>query len=305
VTGEFKPPATAGALRARPLSVLARPWSERDFVHSRYEHMLDALSDESRYRVVPLRELSSAPRDRVTVSLRHDVEERFRSALQMAELEARHGLRSTYFVLHTAPYYARMGTNPPARREALVPGLQRLQELGHEVGLHNDLVTLQCVHRVEPREYLARELDWLRGHGIDVRGTSSHGSYWTHRLRYHNNYFWTDFEDEVHENFENNEVIQAGGHRCVLSKGSLAEFGLEYEAYHLGEDRYFSDARFDERGRRFHTDSIDLGELRPGDRAIVLTHPDYWDPSVPRKALRTVLWSARKVVAGERRWRLP
>jgi hypothetical protein len=304
VADEFKPPATAGALRARPLVVLARPWTERDFLHSRYEDLLDRLSDESRYRVVPLRELAEAPRDRITVSLRHDVEERFRSALQMAALESRRGLRATYFVLHTAPYYASMRTSPPAHREALIPGLQRLQELGHEVGLHNDLVTLQCVHQVEPRAYLARELGWLRGHGIDVRGTSSHGSYWTHRLRYHNNYFWTDF-DEVHEDFPNNEVIEAGSHRCVLEKGGLAEFGLEYEAYHLGEDRYFSDARFDDRGRRFHTDSIDLAELRPGDRAIVLIHPDYWDPSVARKALRTGIWSARKLAAGERSWRLP
>ena len=289
-TDGFAPPATRRALRARPLSVLARPWTERAFLHRSYERLLSALADRSRFRVVPLRDFASAPRDRVVVGLRHDIEERFASALEMAELEHRHGLSATYFVLHTAPYYDR----------SLLPGLHRLQELGHEVGWHNDLVTLQCVEGVEPREYLAKELAWLRGEGIDVRGSSSHGSYWTHRLGYHNNYFFEDFDAEVHEGFPNNEVVQVGERSCRISKGRLAEFGLEYEAYHLGEDHYFSDARFDAQGRRWHTDRIELDSLAAGDSAIVLTHPDYWDPSVPRKAGRTAVWSARKLVAGER-----
>jgi hypothetical protein len=287
----------------RPLGVLARPWTERSFVHARYERLLDALTDSSRFRVVPLRELATAPRDRVVVGLRHDIEERFGSGLEMAALEAERGLSATYFILHTARYYANAGWGRARRDESIVAGLRRLQELGHEVGWHNDLVTLQCVHDVEPRQYLAAELEWLRGHGIDVRGTSSHGSYWAHRLGYHNNYFFEDF-DEVHERFPNKDAVQVGDRRCVLSKGRLREFGLEYEAYHLGEDHYFSDARFDSDGRRWHTDGIDLDSLEPGDRAIVLTHPDYWDPSVARKAMRTAAWSVRRLFVGERSWRI-
>jgi hypothetical protein len=302
VPADWTPPATASALRIRPLSVLARPWTERRFLHRHYERLLDALADESRFRVVPLAELGTAPRDRVVVALRHDVEERFASALEMAALEADRGLRATYFILHTAPYYATVGWQRADHDESLVPGLRRLQEMGHEVGWHNDLVTLQCVLGIDPRRYLADELAWLRGEGIDVRGASSHGSYWTHRYRYHNNYFFEDFADEVHENFANNDVIDVDGRRCKLSKGRLAEFGLEYEAYHLGEDRYFSDARFDPAGNRWHTDEIDLDSLEPGERVIVLTHPDYWDPSVRRKATRTAVWAGRRLRSGERTW---
>lgn len=291
---EYAPPASARALRARPLGVIARPWTERRFLLRDYGRFLERLSAGG-FHVVPLRELRDAPADRPVVGLRHDVEERFAGAVDMARLEYAHGMRSTYFVLHTAPYYGR----------SLLPRLKQLQELGHEVGWHNDLVTLQCVKGVEPRAYLARELAWLRENGIDVRGTSSHGSYWSHRLRTHNRYFFTDFAGEVEERFPNNEVVKAGERRCELSRGSLAEFGFEYEAYHLGEDRYFSDARFDAEGRRFHTDAVELDALGPGDRAIVLTHPDYWDRSVPRKAVRIAWWSARHLVAGERRWRLP
>jgi hypothetical protein len=304
VAGDWTPPATSKALRVRPLKVLARPWTERRFLHRHYERLLDRLSDTSRFNVVPLVEFDRAPRDRVVVALRHDIEERFASALEMAALEERRGMRATYFILHTAPYYADVGWQQAEHHESLIPGLRRLQDMGHEVGWHNDLVTLQCVLGIDPREYFAGELEWLRGHGVEVRGASSHGSYWAHRLRFHNNYFFADFEDELHDGFPNNDAVPVGERRCELSKGRLAEFGLEYEAYHLGEDHYFSDARFDAGGNRFHTDEIDLDALRPGERAIVLTHPDYWDPSVARKAGRTLVWAQRRARRGERTWQV-
>jgi peptidoglycan/xylan/chitin deacetylase (PgdA/CDA1 family) len=299
---DWQPEASEKALRRRPLRVLARPWTERRFLHRDYGRLLRQLADESRFLVVPLREFSSAPRDRVVVALRHDVEERFRNALEMAALEAEHGIRTTYFMLHTAPYYGRTRWQRASHDESLVPGLRRLQEMGHEVGWHNDLVTLQCVYGIEPRGYLAAELAWLRENGIDVTGSAKHGSYWARRLDYDNNDFFADFE-EVAGRPSKSEVA-VGERRCVLAKGRLAEFGLDYEAYHLGEDHYFSDGRFDANGSRWHPDQLDLEALEPGDTLIVLTHPDYWDPSVARKALRTVRWSARKLVAGERAQRL-
>lgn len=303
MAADWKPEPTEKALRRRPLRVLARPWTERRFLHRDYARLCERLADPSRFHVVPLREFAAAPRDRVVVGLRHDVDERLRGGLDMAAVEHRFGLRSTYFILHTTRYYGRVGWRRATHRQSLIPRLRRLQELGHEVGWHNDLVTLQCVYDIEPREYLAAELNWLRGHGVDVRGSAAHGSYWAHRLGYHNNYFFADF-DEVHADRPNNEVVEAGERRCTLSKGRLAEFGLEYEAYHLGEDHYFSDARFDETGRRWHPERLDLDRLEPGERIIVLVHPDYWDASVAHKAARTVGWGAKRLVTGERARRL-
>jgi hypothetical protein len=279
--------------------VLARPWTERNFTYRAYDRLLERLADG--FNVVPLREFADAPTDKPVVALRHDVDARLGSAIEMAELEHARGIRATYFVLHTAPYYSRIRGGVPRRTRTLLRRLQRLKDLGHEIGFHNDLVTLQCVFAVEPRSYLAQELEWLRGHGFDVRGSASHGSYWAHKLGYHNNYFFSDF-DEVHAGFENKEVVQVGSRREVLSQGSLAEFGLEYEAYHLGEDRYYSDGRFDDEGRRFHTDLIDVETMRPGERAIVLTHPESWDPSFPRKVVRTAIWAPRRLFA-ERSWK--
>jgi hypothetical protein len=271
---------SADVLRPRAARQVVLPWRERHFLYEAYERLLRALADEDRYRVVPLRELRSAPRDRVVVGLRHDVDDRLDSALELARLERRHGLRSTYFLLHSAAYY----------RRAALPEFLRLQELGHEVGWHNDLVTLQCVEGVDARTYLRGELDWLRGAGVDVVGTAAHGSYWGHRLGYSNNAFFSDFEGQVG---------RVGD--CELAKGTLAEFGLAYDANLLGEDHYFSDARFDAGGRRWHPDYLDLESFRPGETVILLVHPCHWDASIAAKAARTYARGGRRLVSAPRR----
>ena len=45
---------------------------------------------------------------------------------------------------------------------------------------------------------------------------------------------------------------------------SLTDFGFEYDAYGLDNNLYFSDASFDENGRRWHTDSLSFDALGPG-----------------------------------------
>jgi hypothetical protein len=201
------------------------------------------------------------------LGLRHDVDLCLDSAVELARLEQRRGIRSTYFILHTAPYY-RHGAD-------LLRTLRLLQDdLGHEVGWHNDLVTLQRVHGVDVRSYLARELEWLRAGGVDVRGSAAHGSPWCHRLGFHNNYVFAGW-DEPQEGFPSLEVAD---------KLAPAEFGLEYEAYHLPYDVYFSDSSFGPSGRR-HPDELSTRTLAHA-RAAALVHPCHWDASVAHKSAR-------------------
>ena len=80
-------------------------------------------------------------------------------------------------------------------------------------------------------------------------------------------------------------MVTARGSRPV-PKGRLADFGFTYEAYHLDNDLYFSDASFDHRGRRWHPDELDFEQLEGGRRVIILTHPCHWDISVGAKVRR-------------------
>lgn len=266
------------------------PILERDFTYKRYGAFLERLASGP-YQVVPLREIrASDASGQAVVALRHDVDDRLESAVEFGRLESQRGLRSTYFVLHTARYWS----DP-----ALLSALQRLQDdYGHEIGFHNDLVTLQCLKGVEPRAYLEQELRRLRNAGIAIRGVSSHGSPYCYRFGYHNNYFFSDFAGEVVPGFPNTDFVETPDGRCEIVRGSLKEFGLEYEAYHLDEDRYFSDASF-VRGRRWHPDELAIRQLVPGQKTIVLIHPCHWDASVAAKVQR---WG-RMVAEGK--WRAP
>jgi len=81
----------------------------------------------------------------------------------------------------------------------------------------------------------------------------------------------------------------------VRHKLDPAELGLEYEAYHVPRDAYFSDSAFIDR-RRAHPSSV---RLPPAGRTIALIHPCHWDASMAGKAVRL----ARRLAARLRRGR--
>jgi hypothetical protein len=241
------------------------PLVERRFTYGEYARFLDRLGGRA---VVPMREFSRGDGD---LALRHDVDSRLDSGLRTARLEHDRGLRATYFILHTAPYW---------NDEDLVPRLRSLQELGHEVGFHNDLVTLQRLEGIDAATYLGEALERLRRGGIEVVGAAAHGSPWCHRLGFHNNYVFRGWDEPV-AGFPSTDVPQ---------KLDPAEFGLEYEAYHVPRDAYFSDSTFVD-GRRAHPADL---HLEPGKRTIVLVHPCHWDASVAAKSRRLAARVARR-----------
>ena len=254
------------------------PVFERSFTYDSYDRLLDGLADQARFEVVPLREFAATRSpSRAVVALRHDVDYRLDSALELGRREHARGFRATYFVLHTAAYW---------HRDDLVPALLELQGWGHEIGWHNDLVTLECVYGGDARAFLATELERLRFAGVRIDGSASHGSPLCYRFGYHNNAFFTDFDGEERPQFPNVESVPGPDGLRRIPKGRLSEFGLDYEAYHLDNDLYFSDASFDKNGRRWHTDDLDLSLLAPGRRAIILVHPCHWDGSFGEKLRR-------------------
>jgi hypothetical protein len=89
-----------------------------------YEVLLDAAAAGG-YRFA----LFDEPPERGDVLLRHDVDLSLDAALQMAELEARAGVRATYFLMTQSVFYNL--ASPEGLRL-----LNRLRELGHGVGLH-------------------------------------------------------------------------------------------------------------------------------------------------------------------------
>lgn len=63
--------------------------------------------------------------------LRHDIDVSVKNALALAELEAEHGVKSTYFAAINSPYYNLLN-------DAQVNRLRQISDLGHTIGLHVD-----------------------------------------------------------------------------------------------------------------------------------------------------------------------
>ncbi len=126
--------------------------------------------------VIPVRALVERPHDERSarlVVLRHDTDNDIDNAVRFAEWEASRGYRASYYVLHTDWYYRNGTSGPPARY--VLRALERIARLGHEIGLHNNAITVALRTGRDPVEVLSTELEHLRRHGFDVTGTAAHG----------------------------------------------------------------------------------------------------------------------------------
>jgi hypothetical protein len=100
--------------------------------------------------------------------LRHDIDFSPKSALQMAELEAKWGFRATYFLLFSSPYYNLLS-------EEYVTFPRRLAEMSHEVGLHYDVKAYAAIRGEKMLEALYTEIQLLSDlAGQPVRSIAMH-----------------------------------------------------------------------------------------------------------------------------------
>lgn len=97
------------------------------FTYSWYKYFLKELS--SRYKIVDYhyKDLENIP----VAILRHDIDNSIKKALEIAEIEAQEGIKSTYFVLLRTDFY-----NVASKSNQNY--LQEILSLGHEIGLHFD-----------------------------------------------------------------------------------------------------------------------------------------------------------------------
>jgi hypothetical protein len=253
--------------------------AERDsnFTYSKYLDFLANFGDTNKFIVLPLEKFRKTfNRRKIIIGLRHDVDLDLNIAHRLSMVENNIGVKSSYYILHTAPYYLADANNMAVHNDSIIPTLQTMQnKLHHEIGWHNDLVTLQVVYNLDPIAYFHQELNWLRNNGLTITGTASHGSNYCYTYNYLNYYFFNEYKDHIVGQFKNNDSVIAGKNLIILKHASLKDFGLNYEAYFLNNNKYFSDAKFIN-GERWNPEQLDIKSLVPGDRVIILMHPIYY-----------------------------
>jgi 2-polyprenyl-3-methyl-5-hydroxy-6-metoxy-1,4-benzoquinol methylase len=192
------------------------------------------------------------------VALRHDVDWSIEHACAMATLEHQLGIRSTYYLLHpdglitSRNYFGQVEDGRLLIDPQLFEWAARLLDLGHEVGLHNDLITLSLATRRQPGEFLEQIIEEFLRRGIPLTGTAAHGSRICRERGYMNYQIFrelqtaqvaVDYQDspDLFERFSEPE-IERDGHVVPKFQLAMADYGLTYEANFVPWEIYLSDS---------------------------------------------------------------
>lgn len=182
--------------------------------------------------VVSMSDVHDGFRDPNAIGLRHDVDgtnnatrEALQTAVKMAEWEADRGYRSTYFILHTAPYWM---------SEGFAAALDRIAECGHEIGIHTDALAEGLATGRDPDLILDQAIGTLRDLGFSVRGVVGHGNPMCNRDAAPGEPWFANDEQFTlcrrQDYGPAQRTIIRGTLSLELKPRPLADFGLEYEA---------------------------------------------------------------------------
>jgi hypothetical protein len=176
----------------------------------------------------------------------------YRNALNLAKWEHAHGLRSSYFVLHTTRYWQQ-------EKADVLRVLHEIADLGHEVSLHNDTLTVALQTGRDPFAVLEDMLAELRAEGFPCLGTAAHGSTETHAAGVINYDMFAECSTDAF--------------RARWTPRPMSDFGLTYEAYKLGYAHYLSD-----NGGKWNVPPLKVKAdfQQTGGGLVVLMHPCHW-----------------------------
>jgi hypothetical protein len=229
--------------------------------------------------------------------IRHDVDHSLDVALTVARAECERGYKSTYFLLtpgsypYGRNYYGDIVDGKIVHDKELIDKCKYLEDLGHRIGLHNDLISLAFKLRRAPGEILEQELEYFQRNGIRLWGTAAHGNPLARQLQYNNKEIFVGCprQGKIVE-----RVIRHDGWEVMTHSLRLEDFGFLYEAYSLPRD-----SRISESGRRWGgkvagqridrerlAEQFDIELFRSYVKRLtaaagvqslqVMTHPEHW-----------------------------
>ncbi len=243
------------------------------------EHDLERLDSLLRAadEVLPVREAWTRRDDwgERMIALRHDMDHDLENAVRFAEWEAEHGWRSTYYVLHSDWYWGSARDRSPS--PFVLRGLDRIASLGHEIGVHNNALTLALQTGEDPIRILDSVLATLRGHGFEINGSVAHGDPLCRAVGYVNNEIFTECARPELGPADRQLTWEDPVNRTVrhvrLAPVPMADLGLAYEANQVGHTLYLSDT-----GGKWNVPfaAVEDQLRREGGYLQVLAHPVWW-----------------------------
>lgn len=250
---------------------------------------LDERLLSTAFSVVAIQEVYAGNRHADVIAMRHDVdaEHALAVAANMAEWEAKRGYRSTYYILHSSPYWGA----PEFPRL-----LERIANAGHEIGMHTNALAESFRQNRDPDLILDEALTTLRGFGYPVRGVVGHGDGLCNRDAAQGEGWFANDEQFVEcarpkDGEPDREIFRGRVHRRLRPR-PLADFGFDYEAVRVGRGFTNTDSggkwyfEFDQTVEEFAAQSLGGSAARAarplGHKQLhLLVHPDWWGQAFP------------------------
>jgi hypothetical protein len=197
--------------------------------------------------------LFTDPQETPGILLRHDVDDLLDHSVKMAEMENKSGVRSTYFILNTAPYW-------DYDSQEFFYTLRYIQSLGHDIGWHNNCLTELLTTGLPLDEIISKPLDAMRENGLVVRGMASHGDAMCYGNPKYVNYMAFGFTKLGWEGFDHPVY-------------DMYDFDLEYDAIMGRRDDMLSDS-----GGKWSKEPVaTLKEWEDKTKRYqLLIHPQWW-----------------------------
>jgi hypothetical protein len=222
---------------------------------------LEALYQQATF-VLPVEDVYDGGTEPTDIAVRHDCDNVISPAVDMATWECERNYVSTYYILHTSPYWQ--------NKRVLRESLDTIAESGHNIGIHNDALTVALQTGRDPNEILHEAVEELRRYGHDIRSTVAHGNQLCHVAKYVNDEMFEGCSrpDQGHPD----RVLEHRGRRVPITPAPLSEFGLDFDANWLPRGDYLSDS-----GGSWSKPFDQVANGWPASGQLhMLVHPDWW-----------------------------
>ncbi len=263
-----------------------------------FRKLVGFVRDDLGLKPVLYRDYCKDPAEAGIVLVRHDVDHSIDNALMLARIEADMGLRSTYFMLHPGDYdndenyYGRIENGRIVHQPDFFARCREIAAMGHEIGIHNDFFQLSFLTGRPIRELLLAEVEAFHAAGIPVAGSASHGSTFVREIEAVN---YEIFAECVSSGKQRSRIVKSGTWEAETHTISLADVGLDYEAYFVPRNMDISDtgSAVALASRTFRADNMNLTSDEAYDlirktvaeidgvRLVMLIHPCWWNEIVP------------------------
>lgn len=253
------------------------------FVYKQWDDFCRNLREKGYTSISAAMALNERP-ERSFVILKHDVETNPTKALQLAQIENKYSLKGSYYV---QAYLLNNCQN--------VEVLKHIQELGHEVSYHHDVMDSSKGDFQQAARDFQRNVDMFENKGFHVQTVCQHGNPVIERVGYSSN---RDF-------FRDAVIAERYQHITEIMVNFRERLGREF--------KYISDAGYGwkiiydpENNDIVESDDKDIAlknldgvmeVIENGFSVIVSTHPHRWNSSVITAKSKSCMFTAIKAMA--------